>query len=410
VLRSSLDGTWFKSRAHLVGLCLCIATAIIYGLILRHHYYQDLSYTFTIASAFLRGHLGVSYDPSWLNELVPMGATFYSVFPLGAVLSVLPFSALVSMHLVATYPVNFVVITLAVASTGFAFSIAGLRKQSLFQRILLATWLVFGTWYFTNMVFAGAWQIALGFAVVGQLGAIYFSLVKPSPFLAGIMFAIAVGNRTETALTGPILLAYLVQPYWANRAGHLDVIRQTTVRFLVIPVLLGLATAWYNLVRFGSILDFGYAHIPGVLKEPWYRHGIFSLYAIPGNVYAMLLQPWHHHAGFPYFTPDGFGGSILIASPFLFLLLRKPVHTGLRYWTSLLAVALLTAALWCHGNPGGWQFSYRYALILLPWLLLAYVEALPQSPTNLEIALWLLSLAINAFATYLFMFSPYIPT
>ena len=24
----------------------------------------------------------------------------------------------------------------------------------------------------------------------------------------------------------------------------------------------------------------------------------------------------------------------------------------------------------CHGNPGGWQFSYRYATILLPWMFL----------------------------------------
>ncbi len=28
------------------------------------------------------------------------------------------------------------------------------------------------------------------------------------------------------------------------------------------------------------------------------------------------------------------------------------------------------AAAICHGNPGGWQFSYRYATILLPWMFL----------------------------------------
>src|SRR5437016_14629498 len=51
---------------------------------------HDFDYTGRIASALLHGHLGLDKRPgSWLNELVPFEGKYYSVFPLGACLSVL---------------------------------------------------------------------------------------------------------------------------------------------------------------------------------------------------------------------------------------------------------------------------------------------------------------------------------
>jgi len=50
---------------------------------------HDFDYTGRIASALLHGHLGLEAHPgSWLNEMVPEEGKYYSVFPLGAVLSV----------------------------------------------------------------------------------------------------------------------------------------------------------------------------------------------------------------------------------------------------------------------------------------------------------------------------------
>jgi hypothetical protein len=37
----------------------------------------------------------------------------------------------------------------------------------------------------------------------------------------------------------------------------------------------------YNFVRFGSLFDVGYWMIPGILDEPWFSHGLFSLQYIP---------------------------------------------------------------------------------------------------------------------------------
>ncbi len=54
----------------------------------------------------------------------------------------------------------------------------------------------------------GAWQIALGLALLGETAALYFTLVRPSPFLAGAFFTLAFGNRTELLLTAPFFLYF----------------------------------------------------------------------------------------------------------------------------------------------------------------------------------------------------------
>ena len=70
-----------------------------------------------------------------------------------------------------------------------------------------------------------------------------------------------------------------------------------------------------------------------------------------------------------------------------------------------IAIALLTFVLWCHGNPGGWQFSYRYAMILLPWMFLLLTGNGRSKVSVIEILLFGVSLTINATATWLFLWT-----
>ncbi|MCV4933129.1 hypothetical protein OFC23_32155, partial [Escherichia coli] len=74
--------------------------------------------------------------------------------------------------------------------------------------------------------------------------------------------------------------------------------RKRIAAFCVIPFILGVATLSYNYARFGSFLDFGYSRIPGVLAEPWYNHGIFSIYYIPRQIWEMLFKPWEFRPSF----------------------------------------------------------------------------------------------------------------
>jgi hypothetical protein len=267
--------------------------------------------------------------------------------------------------------------------------------------------MMFGTWMWCNIAFGGAWQLALGLAVVGQLGALYFTLCRPHPFLAGLCFALAFGNRTEVLLTAPLLM------YLACRDridSPLEMVGQqaTLWKFSAIPIMLGLATLAYNYARFHSLFDFGYARIPGVLDEPWYRNGIFSWQAIPLNRNAMLFETWKQIDQYPYYTPTGFGGSIFLSCPFLFLIFRLGSRDFKLKVIAWMAIVILTFVLWLHGNPGGWQYSYRYALILLPWLFLLLLESSRPKITRVEAVLFAASVMINAYATYLFYWTKYV--
>ena len=172
--------------------------------------------------------------------------------------------------------------------------------------------------------------------------------------------------------------------------------------FLVLPLTLGALTAAYNFLRFDSFLDFGYARIPGVLQEPWYKHGLFSLHAIPWNIHKMLFEGFGDRATFPYIRIYPFGCSIFLSSPFLVLLFREGGRYKRVCW---IAIAILTFVLWCHGNPGGWQFSYRYATILLPWMFLLLLGNGPAKMSVIEISLFAVSVTINAIATWQFLWT-----
>jgi len=378
---------------------------------------HDLDYTNQIASALLHGQLGLQEKPpDWLNEMIPWEGRYYSAFPLGAVLSMLPVALLRNTGLIQNFPGHFLAALIAGLCVYFFFGLgkafgadySTFKTKSLARRIMLALFPIFGTWTWCNLGFGGAWQIALGLALLGQTAALYFTLARPSPFVAGAFFALAFGNRTELLITLPLYLYLFWRQAngrvftWKNLKRGVQENGRMLVRFLSLPAALAILTAAYNFARFHSIFDFGYIHIPGVTQEPWYEHGLFSIQAIPWNIYTMLFQGYESLAYFPYIRPNGFGCSIFLASPFLFLLFRQGGRYKVVAWV---AIVLLTLVLWLHGNPGSWQFSYRYAMILLPWMFLLLTGNGPATISVVETSLFAVSLAINAIATWQFLWT-----
>src|SRR6266699_5575644 len=337
-----------------VGLSLFAALAFFFS---TNAKLRDLDYTSQIASALLRGHLGLTEKPpEWLNEMIPHGEKYYSAFPLGAVLSMVPIALLQKAGLIQNFPGHVLAAFIAGSCVCFFFQLAKafgsnyskFDSNSLARRILLALFPIFGTWTWCNLGFGGAWQIALGLALLGETAALYFTLARPSPFVAGAFFALAFGNRTELLITLPFYLCFFWgQPTervvaWKNLKAAVQENSRMLVRFLSVPVILALLTAAYNFARFQSIFDFGYIHIPEVAQEPWYQHGLFSIQAIPWNIYTMLFQGFESISYFPYVQPNGFGCSIFLASPFLCLLFREGGRYKLTAW---MAIALLTLVL-----------------------------------------------------------------
>ncbi len=206
--------------------------------------------------------------------------------------------------------------------------------------------MIFGTWTWCNLGFAGSWQLALGLALLGEIAALYFILVDFRPLAAGAFFA--PGDWKPDRDRGlPSDLHLFVVPANRPRRERLEKDREQVRQkpcarssyFLIVPGLLGVLTAIYNYARFDSPFDFGYARIPRLLQEPWYQHGLFSLHAIPWNAYKMLGEGFGDLPDFPFIHPYAFGCSIFLASPFFFLLFREGGPHKIAAW---IAIGLLT--------------------------------------------------------------------
>ncbi len=412
-------------------LCLIIGAGVIYYFSNPNpqHYYD---YTFRVAENLLYGRIGIAEKPpSWLNEFVPFENYYYSVFPFGSVLTMLPLAFLKIIGIITDAPAALIS---AITTSGiciFLFLISAQYEYTWRKRILISMSILFGSWMWTNLAMAGAWHLALGFAMLGELGAIYFTVFNRKPLLAGLFFALAFGNRTEILLNAPVFIFLILKDNFrsgnaeaktkdekAKNKAHkptsdLEITNHkpqtlNLAEFCVVPFILGVLTLIYNYVRFHSFTDFGYARIPGVLDEPWYRYGIFSVSYIPLNIQEMLYTPWKRVADYPYLVPTGFGGSIWWSSPFILFALRFGARSKVLKYSSWAAIIILTFVLWTHGNPGGWQFGYRYAMILLPWLFVILLENSPEEITPLEWFAYIASLVVNAYATYLFFWTDYV--
>src|SRR5712691_3022224 len=211
---------------------------------------QHFDYTSRIASALMQGDLGLREPaPSWLNEMVPAKCRQYSVFPLGAVLSMVPVAVLQKVNLIKDFPGRALAALIAALSVWFLFRLSVVGTKSIPKRILLSLVPIFGTWTWCNLGFGGAWQIALGFALLGQIAALYFVLVEFRPLLAGAFFALALGNRTELVLCLPIFIYFLIRRVAPDAKDWKALVQQSREKsrvficFLIVPAALGLLTA-----------------------------------------------------------------------------------------------------------------------------------------------------------------------
>jgi hypothetical protein len=408
-----------------------LATALVYYFSNPNpQFYYD--YTFRVAANILGGSIAFAEkQPPWLNEFVPYEGLYYSVFPLGAVVSMMPFAVLETIGVITEMPAAFIAALSAGVICLFLFLIGRRYEIDGTRLIVMTLGVLFGTWMWTNLTMAGAWQLALGFAMIGELGAIYFSIYDRRPLVAGLFFALGFGNRTEVLLTAPVFFWALSRSVTRSLGpegekggkGEGEIVQSVSlipllpfspsfykrvVSFCVFPFVLGVLTLVYNYVRFNSFTDFGYARIPGVLNEPWYNHGIFSYYYLPRQMWEMLGRPWETRQAFPYLLPDPFSSSILWSSPFIFFALRFGASDRALKYAGWVAVLTLCILLWIHGNSGGWQFGYRYAMVFLPFLFVVMLESSPKKLTPLEWAAYIFSFAANLYATWLFHWTDYL--
>jgi hypothetical protein len=361
--------------------------------------------SYTIGLAMLDGKLGVIGPKSWM-EFVPGQAEeelHYSVLPLGSVISMLPAAVLGKLGLISRMPSAVIVAMLASASTLFALLLAQSYGLPRSRQLLFAALLPLGTWMWSNLAIGSAPSITLGFAVMGQLGAIYFLLVRPRPVIAGLFFAAAYGNRFELLAVSPVLALLLLAPNHLSLRGALEQ-RWKLVQLAAAPVALLLLTMVYNYARFYSPFELGHMLLPYTADRPGYHLGLLHLGFEPIwiNFRLMVMGKTSLMDSFPFFWPTRRGESIFLCSPFLFLLFWPGRRFPARKLLCWLAAFTIMIPLSLHPHAGAYQFGYRYGMSLLPWFLVILLESTDRRPAWIEPPLFIASVFINAVAVYAF--------
>lgn len=339
-----------------------------------------------LAEAFASGRLHLVEDRPWL-ELIPRpdGGQYVPLPPVPALtlLPLLPFGKLDG---------NTYASVVGALNVGLAYwLLVGWGVAPSPRRWLVVGFALTTHWWVAGM--GGPHHYAQVCGVFFTLLALNLAVRARWPLAGGLLLGLAAGSRLPMGLALPVLLG-LYGGGWRPHRSWIPVLAG-----LAVPAL---AVAGYNLARFGSPLDFGYARIPSgedglVTDEPWYRDGLLSVTYIARHLQVILLAMPEVVAEPPWFRPSLSGMSLLLTAPFLFLaFLAYGRHAGL-IW---IGVALVMAPNFLHGSWGFAQFGYRFILDAVPLLLLLLGNAYRDRASPLLIATILVGAAVHAYGIW----------
>jgi hypothetical protein len=352
-----------------------------------------------LADAFLHGRISIPVDRPWL-ELVPVNdgsGAQYSPFPPVPAVVLVPFVALTQLLGTGELPSELYSAVLGAVNVALVYWLLGRIGVAFGVRQLLTIGFAFTThWWVAGM--AGTHHWAQVVAVFFMLVALHIGLSRRWPVLAGLALALAAGSRLPMAFSLPLFLAFYGDRWRPTRAQAL------LFAGVALPALL---IAWYNVARFGSPFDFGYAHIPSgetgiVTDEPWFRHGLVSPLYIPRHLYAIFLQSFEWRDAFPFLAPGFTGLSLTLSAPFLFW---SAAAWRVRKVQPLVPIGMVSVLLvllpdLLHGSWGFAQFGYRFILDAVPILLLLLGWAYPRRASAALIAAVVLGVVVHAYGIY----------
>jgi hypothetical protein len=387
-----LGMTW-SDRAVAVGLAAAgVAVFIVAGLGLL----TDYDYYGRLAWAITQGRWWSDEAPPWLNELVPCGEGRWCVVypPLPAILAV-PLTLFLSTDL-AQVLVSRVAGGLSAGILYLALRAFGAPKLVALTGAVLST---VGTTLLFTSVDGRSWYAAHAVAMPFLSAALLFAARGERALLVGACIGFAALARLPVAAAAPALALLLAtrsgRPYLRELAG----VVAGGLPFAVLYV-------GYNLLRWGSVLDAGYAYL--TQGDIFFTRGLFSPFYLPRHFYAIFLEPPDLVEGTPFFLrPDGIGMSLFLTTPAFLWVFAGLRHVRRDAATAAVAMATLLVLLpdILHGTVGFQQFGYRFSLDVQPFLIaLALVgdarsgTAWRWRPSWLFVAVVIVSVVINVYA------------
>jgi len=401
------ERAWYPTASRIL---LLIFLGVLTYTVYRHtaqwmdwRYSPIKAYWNELANAFLQGRLYLVNPPA-IHDLTLYNGQWYVPNP--------PLPALIVLPLVAIFGLpNVDMILFSIVCSAINMGLVYLVLEQASVRGLIQTdrsgnlWLTalfgLGTTYWWLSIQGQMWFTSQVLTVTFSALAVLLVLRQWSPWLVGLSLGLAMLSRPNVFTLWPVLAG--IEIYLnCQKPGQ----RVLWLRFLgwavqsAVPVCLAvLGLLYYNYIRFGNFLDFGYVTINGApgLVEAAKTYGLFNFhfFATNFNVMFLKLPEVALRSGCLYYSPTFAGTSILAMTPAFIYLFRR---FKFNWWTAgaWIAVILSMGALLLYHNTGDQQLGYRYLMDFIVPLLLLLAVGIGARPSWLFKALALFSMLLTA--------------
>lgn len=336
-----------------------IATLVVYFITSPGE--TPFDYFTRLADSFISGKHYLTDNPPWLSELIPAeNNKYYVVYPPMPALTSIPFRYFLGNK----FQQKYLAFLMGAGIVVLTMSISWIYKKDIKLLIFIGLLSSVGNiiWFLATV--GSSWYLGQISGAFFMTAAIYESLNKKRHVLVGIFIGAAFLSRLHTILSFPLFLyLFFDKKKWLTNYIQIGLGALPFLGF----------NFYYNFIRFGTIFDQAYVLIPGLLNEPWFKNGLFSIKYIPDGLKTMFLSIPKISNVFPYLTPSWGGLSILITTPIFIFTLFSNLKNKLNIfiWLSIIPIAIVVLS---HGTTGFAQFGYRFAVDFYPLLFLLLIN------------------------------------
>ena len=349
-----------------------------------------------LADAFVHGRYWLVDDPPWLNELLACGPGRWCVAypPLPAILSV-------PLLFLGTATAQGVVAQLCGGASAGVLYLA-LRAYGSPRLVALSGALLsaFGTTLLFSSADGRAWFAAHSVAMLFTSIAFLVASRGGPAWALGAAIGLATLARLPVAAATPALVLLVA------RRGTLP-LRDAALRVVLGGLPLFVVYLAYNVLRWGTLADAGYARLTE--GDVFFDHGLFSLSYLPRHLYAIFMEPPDLAPNVWYFLRPRFVGmSLFLTTPALLFVFAglQGVRRSITVAATALAAGLALLPDVTHGTVGFAQFGYRFSIDAQPFLVALAVggdalraDGWRRRPSILFAAAAVIAVAINVYAT-----------
>lgn len=342
----------------------------------------------TIADNLLRhGQVSIGFQPGATDTVTRDGQT-YHVMSLGPILPYLVFAPFSALHEASRWIVSWAI---GVLAASLAWPLAGSLGLQGRTRWWFAVLVAFGTLLFPLSVRGNDYYLAHAEAMAASIVALLEWQGRRRPWVIAASIGLAALARPTVLLA---LLPMGVWLLWTSRT------RARTLVGLAVPTALFVgAMAVWNLVRFGSPVETGYA--TAALTNPVLiaarRRGVFSWRHVGSNLGTLVAAGFGVRGTFPWLVPSAWGHSILLTTPALLVGVAAPWRDATVRVMAAAAGLITLVLLAYYGGAGFHTYGYRYFLDATPFLLAIVGLAIQRRFGHLEQVLIALSVGFCSY-------------